>query len=193
MSANQIKVYYTEKVLPQFCVQYMTVGVWKFWCWYYEHSKLTWVQWDKLPQRCYMWKWWLMNSKCKQYRCQMIDKIHIWIIIPSFFCCLSRARSGWQQPKQSSPRVFCLGHFIQLLMGDPRVFLHQPRDIIPPLCHGSTLVGPSGTCPKYLNREDPGDILTRLSFNCPAKFSFNSDQRHLCKLIEVFWVTSKLV
>ncbi|PWA30400.1 hypothetical protein CCH79_00017647 [Gambusia affinis] len=45
-------------------------------------------------------------------------------------------------------------HFFQLSWKNPKAFPGQPRDIVPPVCPGTSSGSPpSGTCPEHLTRE----------------------------------------
>ena len=50
----------------------------------------------------------------------------------------------WQQAKQGSPDVPLSGSFFLLLLGDPEALTSQMREIIYPVCSGSTRRSPTG-------------------------------------------------
>ncbi|MED6242148.1 hypothetical protein ATANTOWER_000749 [Ataeniobius toweri] len=73
---------------------------------------------------------------------------------PSIVFCLSRVGSRGKQHKQRDPDFPLPSHLGQLVRGNPKASLGQPRNIVPPACPGSfSGPPPSETCPEHLTRK----------------------------------------
>ncbi|MEQ2204507.1 hypothetical protein XENOCAPTIV_014212 [Xenoophorus captivus] len=75
-------------------------------------------------------------------------------IYPAIVFCLSGVGSQGQQPKKRDPDFPLPSHLGHLIRDNPKAFLGQPRNNVPPACPRSSCgLLPGGTCPKHLTRE----------------------------------------
>ncbi|KAK3515575.1 hypothetical protein QTP70_024589 [Hemibagrus guttatus] len=89
-------------------------------------------------------------GNCTVLECKTLQRIPDSFIVFR----LSGARSRGQQSKQGCPDLPLPRHFLQLFRRDPEVFPGQPRDIVSPVCPGSSPGPlPGGAYPEHLPRE----------------------------------------